>query len=506
MPNPTKRMTAQPARPISRYRPGKAVVEEQSSEEEDYEEEEQAQQAPPSRRHAPPSKVLPRPQVPLAHDESEEEDEDEEGFITEDEGEEEESIIPTVSQSRSAAPPFSTKPQPIHSNLPKQKSESSEKSPSEDEEDSSEEEEELESESSSDEEPQRKFQRPTFIKKSDRKPSSTSDHTQPRLNSATANSLASLEPDMTDATARRLAATDLLIADRIERDTLARLAGKTSWDDDDEYVALEDMVDDTDGVDPEAEYAAWKVRELKRLKRGRERIEAEEREREERIRRENLTAEEREREDAEFIARQREEKDLGRGQATYLARYHHKGAFFQDDATTEVLRKRDLMGARFEDEVDKERLPQYMQIRDLTKLGKKGRTRYKDLKSEDTGAFGRDVMRWRPGDGRAGFAAATPGIVDERFLPDRDGGGGRGSGPTGANASAVGPRRERRKDRVMSRSRSPRQDKSDRSTNADSQRLAGGAYSRSRSRSPPRRKRSPSPYHEGEKRRKVDAG
>ncbi|PYH43834.1 microfibril-associated protein, partial [Aspergillus saccharolyticus JOP 1030-1] len=92
----------------------------------------------------------------------------------------------------------------------------------------------------------------------------------------------------------------------------------------------------------------------------------------------------------------------------------------------EGLDRRNAMGARFVDEVARETLPEYMQIRDMTKLGKKGRTRYKDLRSEDTGRFGDGVSN------RFGRRTEAPlGVTDERYMPDE-----RPRGPTGANASA----------------------------------------------------------------------
>ncbi|KIW21445.1 hypothetical protein PV08_02025 [Exophiala spinifera] len=490
MPNPTKRMTANPAKPVARYRPGKPVAEQESSDEEEVSEEEKPQQ--PQRK--PPARPPPvrRPVAP-AREESEEEDEDEEGFVTE---EEDEGLGLGPGQGPGTKLTQQTKsdstlrrPAP---RLSQAKAASDEESEDDSEEGSSDgeessEEEEEESSSSEDEAPQRKFKRPTFIRKTDRQ-TSTLTKTQSTAADPPTSSAGAADADA----ARRLAQADLLIKDKLERDALARAAGKKSWDDDDDILP-ESMVDDTDGLDPEAEHAAWKVRELRRLKRDREALVAREKEIEEIERRRNLTAEEREREDREFLEKQREERDGGRHDAAFLARYHHKGAFFQGDEAAEILKRRDVMGARFEDEVsDKSLLPEYMRIRDMTKLGKKGRTRYKDLKGEDTGRFGDEVKRWK---GSTGAGPRTEGDfdtrgLDERFLPDdqRRGGGERGgrdrTGPTGANASAVGERRDRDKDKDRYRSRSRSRERRKRSY----------SKSRSRSRSPRRRRRdSPSP-------------
>jgi microfibrillar-associated protein 1 len=209
---------------------------------------------------------------------------------------------------------------------------------------------------------------------------------------------------------------------------------------------------------------------LKRVKREREAIEEAEKEREEIERRRNLTAEERDAEDREFISKQKEEREATRGETGFMQKYFHKGAFFGGDLEREGVDQRNVMGRRFADDVNRETLPQYMQIRDMTKLGKKGRTRYRDLKSEDTGNFGEGYQNRRRDN------APPIGITDERFMPDQ--GDSRGpQRPTGANASVVRPRRTSR-----SRSRSPRRD-----------------------RSRERRKRSPSPYEDRDKRRRVES-
>lgn len=468
MPNPSKRMTANPAKPVARYRPGKPVAEQESSDEEEDSEEERQQQKP---QRKPQSRPHPRrPQAPV---EEESEDEDEDGFVTDPDDEDDGG---TAAIPHSTAKATSTSSRPA---LPRQQASGSD---SEEEEESEDESSEEEEESSSEEEaPQRKFQRPTFIKKTDRNPASKT----PVVDADTTVPQPQQSPDAeVDVQTRRLAQAELLIKDKLERDALARAQGKKAWDDDDEIIP-ESMVDDRDGLDPEAEYAAWKVRELKRLKRDREALIARENEIEELDRRRHLTAEEREKEDQTYLDQQRSEREAGRSEAQFLARYHHKGAFFQGDEAAEILKRRDVMGARFEDQVaDKSLLPEYMRLRDMTKLGKKGRTRYTDLKGQDTGRFGEDVKRWRgsgggPGGGGAGMD--TRGL-DERFLPDDHRGGAMG--PTGANASTVAPRRER--ERESYRESEGRERDGDRNRE---RRKRSYSRSRSRSRSPQRRKR-----------------
>ncbi|RFU30101.1 hypothetical protein B7463_g6256, partial [Scytalidium lignicola] len=269
------------------------------------------------------------------------------------------------------------------------------------------------------------------------------------------------------------AAANELVEEQIRKDLAAKAIGKKNWDDEDDDV---DDVDDTDDIDPEAEYAAWKLRELKRIKRERETIEEREMEREEIERRKNLTEEERKAEDEAFVAKQKEERE-GKGKMAYLQKYYHRGAFFQDDLKAEGLDKRDIMGSRYADDVqNRELLPQALQIRDMTKLGKKGATKYKDLKSEDTGRWGQFDDR-RPRGSMGSFNS------DDRFRPDRDRGGASGANtmpinerkrvpgaPEGPKAMREGDERpqgyrdtyrpsEDRDKRPRSRSRSPRWDR-----------------------------------------------
>ncbi|KAL4891282.1 splicing factor, Prp19-binding domain-containing protein [Aspergillus ambiguus] len=489
LPSQHRGMTANPLKPVRRYRPGKAIAEEPSSSEEDEEVEDeqvkeqerrrQEQQQRLKQRAAPKASSFPAGGAAAGKITKgvrdvriePEEDEDEEGFVTEEEEEENEptkpsKVAPHVAGDRVEAPARTVSKDEVE----------------EEEEEESEEEESSEEESSSeDEAPRRVLLRPTFIKKGQRNNAAGQGQNQGHetqgksTQTAAADSAAEAEARR----AQRQEKANMLIREQLEKDAIARSAANKAWDDDEQEAAEEGAIDDRDGVDPEAEYAAWKLRELKRIKREREAIEAAEKEREEVERRRNLTAEEREREDREYIAKQKEEKEASRGETGYMKRYFHKGAFFRDDLEREGLDKRDIMGSRFVDEVSRETLPQYMQIRDMTKLGKKGRTRYKDLKSEDTGRFGEGF------DNRRRRNDVPTGITDERFLPDR--GDDRPRGPTGANASAV---RERR------RSYSPQRDRRDRSEGdrGDSYRPDNGS----------RRKRSPSPYEDREKRRRTE--
>jgi microfibrillar-associated protein 1 len=451
-------MTANPLKPVKRYRPGKALVEEEHSSEEESDDEEQIaqeeerrkQEEAAKRRQRPPPKASSFPGGGAAGKITKgvrnvqiEEEEDDEGFVTEEEDEE-----PTPA---AVAKPAAITQEP---GIPVPAEEEEEESEEELEEESSEE------ESSEDEQPKRVLLRPTFIKKDKRKENGQNSADQVAVTDSAA-----------DAEARRAQRQELandLVREQLEKEAAARVAGKKAWDEDENVAAEEEALDDHDGLDPEAEYAAWKLRELKRVKRQREAIEEAEKEREEIERRRNLNPEEREREDREFIEKQKEEKEASRGQTGYMRRYFHKGAFFRDDLEKEGLDKRDLMGARFADDTSREVLPEYMQIRDMTKLGKKGRTRYKDLRSEDTGRWGEGFSD-RP---RRPRDENLVGITDERFLPDnnrRDEGTGP-TGPTGANASAVRERRHRDHSRDRDRHRDDERDYRKRSHSPDEDR------------------------------------
>ena len=417
MPPPSSRMTKNRAQP-TRYRPGKAEVEDPESEEESSEEEEDEQPAPVK---APPPKATSFPKK-LAVDlskagqqtskaptkpQAKPPDEDLEGFVTASESEDDDGG-PAAGES----------------------SDDDVESGSGSEEESSEEE-----DSSSDDEPAKPMLRPTFISKAKR--------AQQAGNGPSEEERAAEEERL------RKEKADAVLQGQLDRDAAARAAGKKYWDDDD--IAPEDEVDDRDDLDPEAEHAAWKLRELKRVRRDRLAIEEKEREREEVERRRGMTAEEREVEDKEYVAAQKDARE-GRGKMAYLQKYFHKGAFFNAEAgegeevdeEVQAALNRDLAGARFEDDMgDKAVLPEYMRIRDMTRLGKKGRSKYKDLKSEDTG-------RWGVETGRRKRGAEGEGDLDERFRADGSGEGGGGGPPsggrerTGANSVAVGERKRAR--------------------------------------------------------------
>ncbi|KAF8167858.1 splicing factor, Prp19-binding domain-containing protein [Crassisporium funariophilum] len=134
-------------------------------------------------------------------------------------------------------------------------------------------------------------------------------------------------------------------------------------------------VDDTDGLDPAAEFEAWRLRELGRIKKEKEDELQRENEREEIERRRAMPEEQRMKEDLEHAKKLREEKP--KGQQKFLQKYWHKGAFHQDE---EILTRHDFTEAT-QSTVDVSMLPKVMQVKNF---GKRSRTKYTHLLDQDT--------------------------------------------------------------------------------------------------------------------------
>ncbi|KIR36010.1 microfibrillar-associated protein 1 [Cryptococcus deuterogattii MMRL2647] len=201
-------------------------------------------------------------------------------------------------------------------------------------------------------------------------------------------------------------------------------------------------VDDTDGLDVEAEFEEWRTRELARLLREKQAQAAKDEEKEEIERRRAMPEEQRLKEDMEFAARTREKE---KGQMGFLQKYYHKGAFHQDDN----LLNRDYTGAT-ESAVDMTLLPKVMQVRDF---GKASRTKYTHLADQDTsqGGWGA-ALRLPPGAQTTGEGCWNcggphlrkdcpnnnvndPNLIGGMVIP---GVSGTGVGASGANTSALG--------------------------------------------------------------------
>lgn len=121
-------------------------------------------------------------------------------------------------------------------------------------------------------------------------------------------------------------------------------------------------IDDTDGLDPEAEFDAWRARELARLLRDKTAQAEKDAEREEIERRRAMPEDVRMAEDIAYAEATRAQE---KGEMGFLQKYYHKGAFVQDE--NDELFKRNYTAA-LESEVDKSALPEVMQVRDYGKV------------------------------------------------------------------------------------------------------------------------------------------
>ncbi|KAJ1311599.1 hypothetical protein OPQ81_010076 [Rhizoctonia solani] len=163
-------------------------------------------------------------------------------------------------------------------------------------------------------------------------------------------------------------------------------------------------VDDTDGLDPAAEFEAWRTRELMRISREAEAARIREEERIERERRAALPEEQRLKEDMERAEKSRADKPQGKQK--FLQKYWHKGAFHQD---AEILKRHDFTEAT-ESTIDASLLPAVMQVKNF---GKRGQTKYTHLRDQDTtvkqGEFGAAAI------GKAPRPAGQVGVQEGCF-------------------------------------------------------------------------------------------
>ncbi|KAF9902794.1 Microfibrillar-associated protein 1 [Linnemannia zychae] len=218
-----------------------------------------------------------------------------------------------------------------------------------------------EEESSDDDTPRRKLMKPVFVPKSQRLTIDESSRSE------VAEELA--EKARLEEIAERKKESHQML-----KEYVARQANIEEVPDTDNLAE----VDDTDGLDEEAEFEQWKLRELKRIKRDREELEAREAEKLEIERRRELTEEERVKEDMAYLSKKAKEEQALKA-AGSVEKYHHKGAFFMD--TDEAILKRSTNEATPDAVKDIKALPKIMQVRNF---GRAGQTKYTTLKEQDT--------------------------------------------------------------------------------------------------------------------------
>eukprot|EP00298_Acanthocystis_sp_HF-20_P025093 c36817_g1_i1.p1 GENE.c36817_g1_i1~~c36817_g1_i1.p1 ORF type:complete len:407 (+),score=172.27 c36817_g1_i1:17-1237(+) len=164
----------------------------------------------------------------------------------------------------------------------------------------------------------------------------------------------------------------LLLETVKEEEELERVGAKGEID-----LSDVELPDTDDDADAEKEYAAWKVREIKRIKREQDEKEMMKRDREEVERRRNLTEAQRREEDAK-----EPKPEKKNGKMRYLQKYYHKGVFYNDDEDIkQVLESRDFNQPTLEDLFDKTKMPEVLQVKNF---GRAGQTKWTHLAKEDT--------------------------------------------------------------------------------------------------------------------------
>lgn len=148
-----------------------------------------------------------------------------------------------------------------------------------------------------------------------------------------------------------------------------------------QQTSADDKLDDdpTDPAEREAEYAAWRLRELARVKRDLDERRKVAGDAAEVARRRNMTDEEIMAEDAALL---KDRNDKEKPKMRFLQRYYHEGAFFRGGDEQDILEGRDFTAPTEQDLVDKSVLPEAMQVR--RGFGLAGHTRYTHLADQDT--------------------------------------------------------------------------------------------------------------------------
>ena len=175
-----------------------------------------------------------------------------------------------------------------------------------------------------------------------------------------------------DETEKRLEVTNDIIKGIIKKEIEEELSESN-----------EEKPGDTDDENDVGEFEAWKLRELRRIKRDMKEEEQAKREKEEIIRRRGLTDEQRTEENMRLGASSTIIPFKSKMQ--YMQKYYKKGVFFTDEVQmdTNHILNRDYNLPTGNDRMDKTTLPKCMQVRG-DDFGKKGRSKWTDLVTEDT--------------------------------------------------------------------------------------------------------------------------
>ncbi|CAK9786441.1 hypothetical protein CC85DRAFT_329584 [Cutaneotrichosporon oleaginosum] len=251
---------------------------------------------------------------------------------------------------------------------------------------------EIGAESESEEESEEEDVKPVFRKPAAPDPESSEYETE--LEEESEEEKPAFRPMFVSKTARKTVTADLAAKEAEEAEKRAEeererrkldskeLAGETIRRELAEKEVSSDLipdVDDTDGLDPEAEFDAWRARELARLLREKEKQAAADAEQAEIERRRAMPEDVRLAEDLAYAeaSRAKEKPQMG-----FLQKYYHKGAFHQDE--DDALLSRDYTAAT-ESQVDMAALPKVLQVRDY---GKASRSKYTHLTDQDTTSGG----------------------------------------------------------------------------------------------------------------------
>lgn len=141
----------------------------------------------------------------------------------------------------------------------------------------------------------------------------------------------------------------------------------------------EELPDTDDDADEEEQFEAWKLRELKRIKREKDALDKIEEEKITLERRRKMTDKEIEMDnEAHGVSKHKEQKKM-----KFMQKYYHKGAFFQDDTLVDKkIMARDYLAPTREDKwIDFEQVPDVMRVKNF---GLASQTKWTHLVQEDT--------------------------------------------------------------------------------------------------------------------------